>query len=668
MRLKNIFFLLLLFIFIGVTICAAEVKKDPLDRALSDLQLTRASLQVDPTFMTLRSTATRWQLPIFDVWFNHPSEIPFWESQIRTGLHNSEGRLHNLQLNSASLLGWGTRRELIPPSPAQRIWALAQEPNALENAIHSLDSSAIIPDVSQLPISLQHSIAAILFGANNALQWRNEALRKLSAVERDSLYHTLAQPSELPKSITDTMQTSTPQFEVSGYHWLIDHLDEIDYRSMMAGADDFTATIDMVLDSLPISTTKQSFQFSCKTRYGWIEVNGSNSDNYIANRHYLLIFDTGGDDIYETGGCTSSAELPIGITINLAGNDTYRNSTRKPAFGAGILGYGFLIDAEGNDHYISDYYSLGSGVAGSGILCDYSGDDSYRSISSAQGFGFCGTGVLADKSGNDRYEAFVQSQACGLPQGTGLLIDLAGDDHYIANDSLIEFPSAQTKEHNSSMCQGAGFGFRRDFIDGQSVAGGFAFLYDAAGNDEYFGGVFAQAVGYWYGIGVVDDNDGNDSYRGVWYNQSATAHFGVSYIHDRAGDDRYKSLMTMAMGAAHDFSVSLLFDEHGNDRYDAASNAVGRSLNSSVALFVDQSGDDWYSVSANLGECLNESSIGIRAAMASIAIFLDLDGNDKYLNTKFLNGKSRIQTVSAPLPKLYGIGADINQSSPLRWR
>ncbi len=196
------------------------------------------------------------------------------------------------------------------------------------------------------------------------------------------------------------------------------------------------------------------------------------------------------------------------------------------------------MDADGNDQYQSaGFYSDGCGYAGVGLLMDGGGNDAYDVIGSGQGFGRFGIGILADAGGNDTYHAYVCSQGCGMTRGLGLLADFMGNDQYIANDTDIRYPSPQSPEHNASMCQGAGYGLRRDYIDGHSLPGGVGMLLDGAGDDHYSAGVFAQAVGYWYAIGILDDRAGNDLYQAVWYGQSATAHMGFSYLCEGGGDD-----------------------------------------------------------------------------------------------------------------------------------
>ena len=218
-----------------------------------------------------------------------------------------------------------------------------------------------------------------------------------------------------------------------------------------------------------------------------------------------------------------------------------------------------------------------------GILIDRSGRDRYSAQDLAQGAGRYGVGVLADALGDDTYERYARGQGYGGACGAGVLIDHGGDARYVANDTDIRNPSAQDPEHNTSLAQGAACGKRRDYrdflngsgkgldrsradlkeLDCRGMVGGVGILLDRAGDDSYFGGVFAQAVAHLYGVGILDDRAGNDTYRGVWYAQSATAHSGISLLTEGGGNDHYESVRHMRVAAAHDYSISLFLEEGG---------------------------------------------------------------------------------------------------------
>ena len=59
-----------------------------------------------------------------------------------------------------------------------------------------------------------------------------------------------------------------------------------------------------------------------------------------------------------------------------------------------------------------------------------------------------------------------------------------------------------------------------------------------------FGGVFSQATGFWWSIGMLVDLGGDDEYRGVYFAQGASAHFAIGSMIDHAGDDQCDDVFT----------------------------------------------------------------------------------------------------------------------------
>lgn len=97
-------------------------------------------------------------------------------------------------------------------------------------------------------------------------------------------------------------------------------------------------------------------------------------------------------------------------------------------------GIGMLIDKEGNDTYIADYFTLGASYYyGLGVLDDGAGDDQYLSGRYSQGAGIhSSVGVLIDRKGNDFYYSFLirPPQGVGHDYGVGYLEDDRGDNRY----------------------------------------------------------------------------------------------------------------------------------------------------------------------------------------------------------------------------------------------
>ncbi len=442
-------------------------------------------------------------------------------------------------------------------------------------------------------------------------------------------------------------------------------MDNLDYNYLHTGGELLAFTVKEMLKILEGVDKDADFSFTFETPYGLIYLNGKQSHTYAAGMPYLLIIDTGGDDFYFGGAGNVSMQNPVSLLIDVSGNDTYRNEeTSVATFGAGVFGYGFLVDLAGNDSYESPYVSQGAGIFGVGLLMDLAGDDHYKGVANVQASGTYGTGVLSDIQGNDTYECYQLSQGYGFTMGVGLLVDVSGDDKYIANDEDIRFPSAQTKDHNSSLAQGFGFGRRSDYLTGHSWAGGVGMLFDASGNDYYSSGVFGQGAGYWYGTGILLDKEGDDLYEGVWYVQGASAHFALGILEDLSGDDRYKAEINMAQGAGHDFSIGWLHDTEGDDTYEAPNLSLGGGNANGIGIFWDERGDDTYKTKGGttLGKA-NPPRGGLRDFILCLGLFVDTGGNDSYPTEKAFAGNNKVWTQPAQrkgtiVPAAKGVGVD----------
>lgn len=349
----------------------------------------------------------------------------------------------------------------------------------------------------------------------------------------------------------------------------------------------------------------------------------------------FLLIDWSGDDTYGRLAANNAPNQRVSVAIDFGGADHYiAKKSSNGNFGAGIGGIGLLFDFDGNDEYEVEANGLGRGIFGVGLLYDAIGDDKYRAVEKSQGCATAGYAVLMDRDGKDAYDLYTAGQGYGGPEGLGILADLRGDDAYTANDKDLKYPSAQTPEHNTSVAQGAGFGWRGDFQFGTSIPGGCGLLYDGGGNDNYSCGVFGQGVGYWFGTGILYDRGGDDRYNGQWYVQGAAAHFAAGLLLDRAGNDQYSGPMNMSQGAGHDMAVGFLMDYGGSDGYTAGSLALGASHFSGIGIFVDQTGVDTYKFSGqqrdNLGWATPNSADNLRKVTPGYGLFLDLGGTDAY--------------------------------------
>jgi hypothetical protein len=190
--------------------------------------------------------------------------------------------------------------------------------------------------------------------------------------------------------------------------------------------------------------------------------------------------------------------------------------------------------------------------------------------------------------------------------------------------------------------QGAGVGRRGDLSDGHLWAGGLGVLVDAAGDDSYQAGNFAQGMGYFFGTGLLLDGTGNDTYRSVYFSQGASLHFSAGLLLDLAGDDVHwlDREAGASLGYGWDYALAVLVDGGGDDLYRLAGAGLGCADRRSLALLLEAGGCDTYLLEAGargLGAVDHKpprggGGEGFRASdqVAQIGLFLDLEGDDRY--------------------------------------
>ncbi len=375
------------------------------------------------------------------------------------------------------------------------------------------------------------------------------------------------------------------------------------------------------------------------TSAGRVRVLGPGNNRHVGAEP--IIIDLGGDDQYSGYlAVPASKAVPVGLLIDVAGNDTYDGRGAEAAIACGLFGIGALFDLGGRDKYYCGDSGLGCAWHGVGLLVDTDGDDRYVGHQWSEGAAHAGVGLLIDEAGNDQYYCQLESQGLGSTLGVGMLIDKAGNDRYHAYDDengrRITFPSSQTRLHETSLSQGCGYGRRADDSDGRSLAGGVGALLDGGGDDVYYGGVFSQATGFWWGIGMLVDRGGNDTYRGVYFAQGAAAHFAIGSLIDHAGDDRYNDarVLGMALGAGRDGAIGTFVDVAGQDEYYIPKKSAGGGDENSIGLFCDQGGKDKYRPTGysylGTASAANPRGDYFRSAMPTIGVFVDLSGTDQY--------------------------------------
>ncbi|MCD4828006.1 MAG: hypothetical protein K8R90_01065 [Candidatus Cloacimonetes bacterium] len=376
------------------------------------------------------------------------------------------------------------------------------------------------------------------------------------------------------------------------------------------------------------------------TRWGRMVIGSDGPDTYSLPCCFIL--DPGGDDIYR-GQLSTTLEQPFLQVLDLGGDDLYVGSAPGGTLAA-LCGLAMLFDGGGNDVYRGGDLTL-SATLGWLDFTDMAGNDIYDAGQYSLGAASFGVCVLRDDDGRDSYSGTQFSQGFGGPLGIGILADRNGADHYFAGGQYLHEPLAPL-DHRS-LSQGFGFGLRPD------IAGGVGMLWDGGGNDSYQGGVYAQGVAYWYALGILYDRAGNDFYNAVYYPQGSGIHLAAGFLFDGAGEDSYYSKHGPGQGAAHDYGVGWLVDRQGDDAYSVEGGG-GLALTNSVAIFLDVQGNDRYERAQR-----DNYGFGRQAReTGSLGLFLDTGGQDIYprmddVPRKSSAGENRFWTHGT-----YGIGFD----------
>lgn len=626
-----------------------------IESVLGSLGLTKATARFDENLLRLFRQG-EFTPPLYDAASENPWRMPFFADTFRRELAGASGR-PNEQLNlGLRFVGFGTRRTLIG-NPIAAEEDRAKREGALRAILDEMAARAQItkpiPDLGEVPPAVQEAAAILLAVLPSVLELRRAALVELGDLNR--AFELLAEPD------SGTVTAFDERLRV---------VRKIDLRYLGAGGHDLLLAVQTAASKLTAVPSSARYEFEVETTLGFIRLSGG-SPNAHPNRPTLLVIDTGGSDVYHNLPATQSAQNGVSVVIDTDGNDRYlsdpalestsverfegrRNPRNDPGPGGALMGYTVLADAKGNDLYRSHRPGLGSGRFGVAALLDRDGADHYDAYRDAQGFGMFGAGILEDLAGDDRYLGFNQVQGMGQTMGFGYLADRAGKDEYLANLATIDFPSAQSAQHNVHMAQGAGNGRRGDYLDGHSLSGGVGVLHEGGGDDRYQCAVFGQGVGYWKAVGMLWDEAGDDAYEGQWYAQGASAHFAIGYLEDFSGNDRYTAPMNMAQGAGHDFSLGVLIDRAGDDQYRAPNLSLGAGNANGIGLFVDADGADFYvGTGVTLGRAAESPAGSLRMRALCLGVFLDLGGTDTYPNgiSGAANGTQTTHiTASGPSP------------------
>lgn len=655
---------------------------------------------------------------MLDVYFNDPWKISPYTRMQSQQLLDSAGSLSNAMVKAQYLGGHGIRNNIPGYDTLSEFSAKVEEHGdlALAAALGELSGRAADDftgaDYDALPVPVRSAAALYCFAAAEALALRyvalEEPIRALGHADMQSVFErcvewTIDEPFEEPHG--RYVRSEAVFFEQL--------LDSVDFDRLNAGGMLLAHALETMQASLAEAEgIEGNYSYSAETRYGELIISSGGNDSYPATPQYFLVIDVSGDDTYENAAATTSWYNPISCVLDLAGDDRYEaplhgpynlaphydeeyagytgepyKISRTPSFGAGVLGYGMLLDAAGDDYYDCQYIGQGAGVFGVGALHDLGGDDEYHGIGALQGSGTAGTGLLIDAGGSDHYECYVYSQGYGFTESVGVLLD-AGDgaDTYIANNTDIVYDGPHSPVINLNLSQGFGYGRRDDLGEGHSWMGGIGALIDGGGDDVYDCGIYALGAAYWGGIGICVDKGGNDRYMSAHYTLAAPPHYALGIFQDDSGDDVYYGYLRQAIGHGRDWSLGWFEDSAGDDWYQAGHMSIGQGDVNSIGVFWDKAGNDTYLIHGpGFGQTTTAGSSvprtgapgSIRWFQLCVGLFIDGGGEDRYLQVPeevpFTGGEDELEpdanarngavwingdSIDAPMGRSVGIDAE----------
>ncbi len=606
---------------------------DLMDSAMAQVKMTADDIRFDQDEMAGWG-GDKWRLSYFTMFHKNPLKLPKYGKLNLEGFTIDCGNILSLVAGAGRRIDCPVRRGLI-------------DDPLLKYAADSLHKP-VLTERRGLPSGIQYKklrdkINLIYALVNDDSALFNQAFGKIELAKyRQKLFNYF---------VADSQQYNDMVEELAG---------KIDFNRMIGGAEDIAEALRRAADSLEYCTFP-SKRKEIMTSRGLIVLGTKGADKYEYRTPPLLILDPGGNDIYQISGYP--ADYPLCAIIDVSGDDKYfSDDSTSAGIGGAILGMSAVIDKDGDDLYSGYSVTQGSAIFGAGILMDNNGNDKYRARFYSQGSAAFGAGVLSDSTGDDSLYCWATSQGYGYTRGCGLCINYSGNDTYIAEDSILFSPGQQTREHNSSLAQGVGFGKRADFVDGHSWAGGVGILCDIMGNDNYSAGLFAQGCGYWFAVGMLLDGAGDDVYKSVWYTLGSGAHFAIGYLDDFAGNDKYTATMNMSLGSGHDFTIGYLNERGGDDVYNAPGLSLGGGNFQGIGIFDDWGGDDTYNTVGRftLGGA-NGLQQGARAYLYTFGVFVDGGGKDTYNEYWAKNGTEWITPKAdstKPGPFEIGVGID----------
>jgi hypothetical protein len=602
--------------------------------ALGAARLTEQSARFDPSILPFYRQG-EFEMPVYQAAYGNPWRTPFLMSAPRRQLVVSGERPAETIGIVSRLIGDGASRDFLG-NPISPTIEKTKDPASFTAALNRMKRlglvAASVPSPQGVPEEVLRGAALIIESALDAETYRRAAFASVPDIAE-----AMRKEIEIPL-LTD---------DAAAYQTRIDMARKVEMSYLYAGAQEIATAAAESRRIIGSVGRSADYRYEVDTVWGRISLTGRGVNEH-GSRPIFVAIDTAGDDTWINPACNRSAANWVSVVVDTQGRDFYisdadlrnvrvadwgdrKRPVRQMGPGGAAFGVTALVDFEGDDVYRTATPGLGSATFGCSYLLDAEGNDEYDSRADSIGFGRFGIGIVEDLKGDDRYEGFSQVQGCGQVRGGGVLIDRDGSDTYTANNSQIDFPSAQSRENNLSLSQGTGVGARADYLNGRSLAGGLGILLDVAGDDRYNAGVFAQGTGYWMGVGCLWDLAGSDQYRAFWFGQGAAAHFSVGYLEDGAGSDTYLTQRFLGQGAGHDFGLGILIDTTGSDRYTAGAVSQGAASENGIGFFADLAGEDTYEPAGiALGYAAEAPPGSLRERALALGVFLDLSGQDDY--------------------------------------
>ncbi|MBN2083167.1 hypothetical protein JW859_13295 [bacterium] len=609
------------------------------ERALAQAGLEMSDVRIDPADLAVWG-GDKYRLPLISAYMDDPWKISSYTRSQTDGLLNRQDDLATLLVSCHKQTGHAVRLGLVGDAlEPYKLRAAELGEDALAVALSELtgqdpasyhDTDMHLTGYDGLPPAVRDAAAVFLFAVPDVLAYRELGLTE--PVLKLGLDPQAVYTEVLDYLLNDGEEQDDALEKVLLLESLMDH---VDWAALNTGATLATVAAQGLRDALTaadVDLGDGAFHFAADTPLGRVVLAGSDDDDYPAD-DYLLILDLAGAESYENCAANRDYHHPLSVTVDLGGLDSYFNEEQAPgAFGAGLFGYGLLIDTAGDDWYAAGSIAYGVGIFGSGLLADGAGNDAYHAKQLAQGAGIFGTGLMIDNDGDDYYIVDVYGQGYGYTMGCGLLLDGKGNDQYIGSEAGEPNGGPFGAERYIHFAQGAAYGRRDDYGTGHSWAGGVGMLVDGGGDDEYHCEVYGQGTGYWYALGILVDKGGDDYHHAGWYSLGSSPHMAVGVFQDDGGDDFYALKQMQSIGNGRDFSVGWFEDSAGNDHYQGGIMTLGVGDINGIGVFWDKAGDDVYLTKGpSLGQSRIESAGSLRDVMLTLGLFVDGGGADTYL-------------------------------------